>query len=69
LDFDFEALTHKLHLSPTAYLEQNSTVAGFTLRPDVVMPYNIAGLQFVDVIDGEVYDLNAMKAYGCAVIG
>ena len=74
LDFDFDTLTHTLQLSPTAYLEQNRAVAGFTLQPDVVVPpqhsgFAVLGLQFVEIVEGEVYELNAMKALGCALVG
>jgi hypothetical protein len=54
-------------------LEKNPQIAEFTLPPDVVVPPEyiglaVLGLQIVEVIDGEVYTLKAMKAYGCAII-
>jgi hypothetical protein len=73
LDFDFDTLNHRLHVSPTTYLEKNSAVASFTLQPDVVLPpqhsgFAVLGLQFAEVLDGEVYALKAMKAYGCGIM-
>ena len=73
MDFDFNRLSHTLHFSPTAYLEKNSTVAGFTLQPDVVAPpqhsgFAVLGLQFVEIIDGEVYVLKSLKAHGCVLV-
>jgi hypothetical protein len=73
LDFDFETLNPSLQLSPTAYLEKNHAVAGFTLQPDVIVApqhsgFAVLGLQFVEVLDGEIYILKAMKAYGCGIM-
>lgn len=73
LDFDFGNLKQSLQSSPTVYLEKNTTVATFTLQPDVVAPphytgFAVLGLQFVAFINNEVYGLEAIKAYGCVLI-
>ena len=73
LDFDFGNLKHSLQSSPTVYLEKHTTVAAFTLQPDVVVPPQhtglaVLGLQFVAIIKNTVNRLEAMTAYGCVII-
>ena len=74
LDFNFDSLTHTLHCSPTAFLEQGTVSPGVTLTPDVIATPTatglaVLGLQFVEVLDGEVYGLKAINAHGCKIIG
>ena len=73
LDFDFEGLKHSMHRSSTVYLENNSLAGGFTLQSaPLLSPQHtglaVLGLQFVEVINTEVYALESMKAYRCVVI-
>ena len=70
LDFDFELLEYQLHSSPSLFLEKGSTTGLLKLLPDVIEAPTATGLalfgyEFVEVMDGEVYGLRTMGAYGC----
>ena len=74
MDFDFDGLAHRLHCSPTVFLEKGSDCPGFALNPEVVTAPTatglaVLGLQFVEVLEGEVYPLLSMSAFGCGIVG
>ena len=73
LDFDFVDLTHRLHCSPNLFLEKGSITGLLNLQPDgIETPTTnglaLLGVQFVKVLNGEVYGLKPMGAYGCQLI-
>jgi hypothetical protein len=73
MDFDFEGLAHRLHCSPTVFLERGSISASFTLQPDRIEAPSATGLalislQFCEVVDGEVYRLNTLSHYDCRIV-
>ena len=73
LDFDFVDLTHRLHCSPNEFLEKGSATGLLTLQSEVIEAPMATGLvllgvQFVEVIEGEVYSLKSMASHGCQLI-
>ncbi|NRD24104.1 hypothetical protein HNV10_12660 [Winogradskyella litoriviva] len=65
LDFNFDTLESSLKVAPTYFLEVSSAASSFEIAMDTVMATDfvgiaVLGLRFYEVIDDEVYGLNAM---------
>ncbi|WP_458625976.1 hypothetical protein [Winogradskyella sp. PC D3.3] len=65
LDFNFDTLDASLTVAPTHFLEVSSASSSFDIAMDaVVVPdfvgIAVLGLRFYEVIEGEVYGLDAM---------
>lgn len=69
LDFDFDSLASTLEVSPIHFLEVDADDSSFVLEPEhVIVPSHfgiaILGLRFYEVIDSEVYGLEAKVGVG-----
>ncbi|RED42909.1 hypothetical protein DFQ10_10794 [Winogradskyella eximia] len=65
LDFNFDTLDASLMVAPTYFLEVSSASSSFEIAMDAVVVTDfvgiaVLGLRFYEVIDDEVYGLNAM---------